>query len=189
MAIKVIKHGTKKFPQNCTCPECHCEFTFESEDLRIDYSLCLTTYPVQYRRYVICPDCGKRIYIDTISEEPEGVPSPRIVYKACQNSRCNPYLDPLYADHSFNKGPSSGIITIAPGTSEIKYPKSSAVCPENPGDAGFVTLGELKNILNDYELKPEKKGTAGFNPNLHITPSSTTSATSVNAGKKVTTHS
>lgn len=61
--IKIIKHG-KIFKK--VCPECGCEFTFETEDLHTDYSVCLTTYPCQYNRYVICPECGKRIHYDTI---------------------------------------------------------------------------------------------------------------------------
>ena len=77
--IKVIKHGTKpKFTK--LCPHCGCEFEDEIEDLQTDYSLCLTSYPGQYRRYILCPDCGERIEHDTIMCNP---PMPKVVY--CNN--------------------------------------------------------------------------------------------------------
>jgi len=65
MAIKVIKHGKKPVMKR-TCSVCGCEFEFELEDLQTDYTITLTSYPSQYRRYVICPDCGERIYYDTV---------------------------------------------------------------------------------------------------------------------------
>ena len=79
MAIKVIKHGKVKWPQRKICKNCGCEFEFDEKDLHIDYSLCLTSYPVQYKRYVICPDCGEVIFVDTISSteiEEKDYPNP-----------------------------------------------------------------------------------------------------------------
>ena len=76
MAIKVIKHGKKPVMKR-TCSVCGCEFEFELEDLQTDYTITLTSYPSQYRRYVICPDCGERIYYDTIfapSRDPWTIP-------------------------------------------------------------------------------------------------------------------
>ena len=69
MAIKVIKHGEKpKFKK--TCPNCGCEFEYEMEDLQTESNWSLTslsyTYPPRKRRIVICPDCGERLYHDTI---------------------------------------------------------------------------------------------------------------------------
>lgn len=65
--IKVIKHGNKpKFTK--TCPHCGCEFEYEVEDLKTDYSMCLTSYPGQYHRYILCPDCGERIEHDTVRQ-------------------------------------------------------------------------------------------------------------------------
>ena len=68
MSIKILKHGKKPFPRNCTCNECQCEFTYELEDLKTENDICLTSYPAQYRRYVVCPECGKRIYVDTVRD-------------------------------------------------------------------------------------------------------------------------
>lgn len=60
MSIKIIKEGkVKKFTK--TCPDCGCEFEYETSDLHIDYSVGLTTNPVQYSTYVICPCCGRHI--------------------------------------------------------------------------------------------------------------------------------
>ena len=64
MAIRIIKEGKKtKFTK--TCPDCGCEFEYEAEDLKVDYTICLTTYPCQYNTYVICPCCGKHIHHGT----------------------------------------------------------------------------------------------------------------------------
>ena len=61
MAIKIIKEGkTTKFTK--TCPRCGCEFEYEEEDVKVDSSVCLTSYPAKYATYVICPCCGK--YLD-----------------------------------------------------------------------------------------------------------------------------
>ena len=70
MAIKIIKEGKKKEKEifKKTCEKCGCIFEFEEEDLHIDYRLCLTTYPSQYQRYIICPCCGNRIYHDNVFE-------------------------------------------------------------------------------------------------------------------------
>ena len=61
MAIKVIKQGKiTKFTK--TCPDCECEFEYEQDDIKVDYSCCLTTYPCKYGTYVICPCCGKHLH-------------------------------------------------------------------------------------------------------------------------------
>lgn len=66
--IKILKEGRpQKF--TTTCPDCGCEFEYELEDVKTDYSICLTTYPGQYNTYVICPCCGKHIHHGTIKAE------------------------------------------------------------------------------------------------------------------------
>ena len=66
MAIKIIKQGKiTKFTK--TCPDCGCEFEYEEEDLKVDTSMCLTTYPCQFSTYVICPCCGKHLHHGYIS--------------------------------------------------------------------------------------------------------------------------
>lgn len=64
--IKIIKEGKiTRFKK--TCPDCGCEFEYETSDLIPDYSVCLTTFPSQYSTYVICPCCGKHIRHGVIS--------------------------------------------------------------------------------------------------------------------------
>lgn len=64
--IKIIKEGKiTRFKK--TCPDCGCEFEYETSDLIPDYSVCLTTFPSQYSTYVICPCCGKHIHHGVIS--------------------------------------------------------------------------------------------------------------------------
>ena len=61
MAIKIIKQGKQtKFKK--ICPDCGCEFEYEQEDVNVDYTVCLTTYPGKYNTYVICPCCGKHLH-------------------------------------------------------------------------------------------------------------------------------
>ena len=60
MAIKIIKEGkVTKFTK--TCPDCGCEFEYEQEDVNVDYTVFLTSYPGKYNTYVICPCCGKHL--------------------------------------------------------------------------------------------------------------------------------
>lgn len=64
MAIKIIKEGkVTKFTK--TCPDCGCEFEYETSDLHTDYSVGLTTNPCQYNTYVICPCCKRHIHHGT----------------------------------------------------------------------------------------------------------------------------
>ena len=76
MAIKIIKQGkTGNFIK--TCPNCGCEFEYEQEDVKVDSSVCLTSYPSQYSTYVICPCCGKHLdhgYISTC------IINPNVIY-------------------------------------------------------------------------------------------------------------
>ena len=77
MAIKIIKEGkVTKFTK--TCPDCGCEFEYETEDLHTDYSICLTTYPCQYNTYVICPCCGRHIHHGTT--QAKDFTYPNIIY-------------------------------------------------------------------------------------------------------------
>ena len=60
MTIKIIKEGkTGKFTK--TCPNCGCKFEYEQGDVKVDSSVCLTSYPGKYSTYVICPCCGKHL--------------------------------------------------------------------------------------------------------------------------------
>lgn len=59
--IKIIKEGKITIFKK-TCPDCGCEFKYEASDLITDYNVCLTTSPLKYGTYVICPCCGKHIH-------------------------------------------------------------------------------------------------------------------------------
>lgn len=76
MAIKIIKQGQiERFTK--TCPNCGCEFEYEQEDVKVDSSVCLASYPGQYGTYVICPCCGKHLdhgYISTC------IVNPNVIY-------------------------------------------------------------------------------------------------------------
>ena len=76
MAIKIIKQGKQtKFTK--ICPDCGCEFEYEQEDVKVDSSVCLTSYPAQYRTYVICPCCGKHLNHGYISSY---IVNPNVIY-------------------------------------------------------------------------------------------------------------
>lgn len=74
MAIKIIKEGNKK-TFTAVCPECGCEFEYDTSDLDQDWSL--NSYPSQYKRYVKCPCCHEKVYHDKFDQYPGG---PNIFY-------------------------------------------------------------------------------------------------------------
>ena len=84
--IRILKEGK---PQKyiTTCSECGCEFEYELEDVKIEYSICLTSYPGKYNTYVICPCCGTPIHHDIVQEKVE---VPKIDYpsKEIENNPC-----------------------------------------------------------------------------------------------------
>ncbi len=80
MAIKIIKHGIKKFI--ATCPVCGCEFEYECEDVR---AAC--------QKQVKCPDCGEWVMHKKI-EPQENVSD--IAVQNCRKSCSERYAD--YAD-------------------------------------------------------------------------------------------
>lgn len=63
--IKIIKQGKPKHFTK-TCPKCDCEFEYDFEDVVIDSSICLTTYPCKFKSFVKCPCCGELIFHDFI---------------------------------------------------------------------------------------------------------------------------
>lgn len=88
--IKIIKHGKcQKFTK--TCDECGCEFEHTLEDVETDYTMALTTSPVQYERYVKCPECGKPIFHDRVVDKLPDFPFETVLTsngtwgKSCEN--------------------------------------------------------------------------------------------------------
>lgn len=64
--MKVLKHG-KYYNENkeidCICG---CKYQYEENDIITDGRTALTTNPLQYRRYVICPECRAITYLSNI---------------------------------------------------------------------------------------------------------------------------
>lgn len=61
--IKIIKSGKKEF--HATCPNCGCEFTYETEDLNgTDYDGV---------NYVKCPECGTPVSHSVINTQPRPI--------------------------------------------------------------------------------------------------------------------
>lgn len=59
--MKIIKHG--KVNRVVTC-NCGCEFEFDMGDINIEcYLTYNSTNGQEQKNYVICPDCGAKIYI------------------------------------------------------------------------------------------------------------------------------
>lgn len=55
MAIRVIKHGTKRVVE---CINCGCLFEYEKEDInsvQLKYN--------EYKNYVVCPDCRDKVEV------------------------------------------------------------------------------------------------------------------------------
>lgn len=73
--MKIIKHGTVNRVN--VCGNCQCEFEYDNNDIRVETPLYSTA--VESYRYVLCPDCGAKIYIDqqtsTVPTTPYNPPS------------------------------------------------------------------------------------------------------------------
>ena len=95
MAIKIIKQGKQtKFTK--ICPDCGCEFEYEQEDVKVDHSCCLTTYPPKYNTYVVCPCCGKHLhhgYTETIDYSCYSYPNATYTTNETWSKDCDECLD------------------------------------------------------------------------------------------------
>lgn len=61
--MRVIKEGKKPVKEiEKTCPQCSCVFAYERKDVKAEVDRNITDY------HVVCPCCGKRIYVDAFSE-------------------------------------------------------------------------------------------------------------------------
>lgn len=61
--MKVLEHGMyydKKTKIRCSCG---CRFEYENSDIVLDKMLELTTFPPQWKKFVVCPECKARIFI------------------------------------------------------------------------------------------------------------------------------
>lgn len=135
--IKVIKHGQKEFTH--TCSRCGCEFTYEDEDIRAEATLgagLRHSSPC----YVICPDCGKKCYIN---DDNIGWPWPNIG----EPIPCNTPSDTVTALHPCSncnwwkkmKQPGFTYIGDTPCTWCQKSP-SKVTCDTIPSTLGYTAL-------------------------------------------------
>ena len=69
---EVIQHGAY-YNRTAYC-SCGCVFTYEEEDVIKDLSNGGSSANVPMLRYVICPECGARVYIPTIVTIPGYTP-------------------------------------------------------------------------------------------------------------------
>ena len=64
--LKILKHGNKYFKKKvAVCSLCGCEFEYENNDTETEKTYCIMTYPPTYKTYVRCPECDKRIFLNT----------------------------------------------------------------------------------------------------------------------------
>lgn len=69
---EIIQHGAY-YNRTAYC-SCGCIFTYDEEDVIKDLSNAGTVTNVPTLRYVICPECGARVYIPTIVTIPGYTP-------------------------------------------------------------------------------------------------------------------
>lgn len=69
---EVIQHGAY-YNRTAYC-SCGCIFTYDEEDVIKDLSNASIATNVSTLRYVICPECGARVYIPTIVTVPGYTP-------------------------------------------------------------------------------------------------------------------
>ena len=83
--MKIIKEGKTPKTHTNTCPLCSCEYEYEDSDIHTSDGLTTATIP-----YVICPWCGKRNNISSITTNwPTGIGDPIWPYPY------QPYAQPL----------------------------------------------------------------------------------------------
>lgn len=61
--MRIIKHGNINNIMICT--NCQCEFEYDDNDIKIELSEYITNSQI-CDRYVICPECGSKIYISSL---------------------------------------------------------------------------------------------------------------------------
>ena len=140
MAIKILKHGKKqKFTK--TCPDCGCEFEYEIEDLKTDYSICLTSYPGRYNRYVLCPECGFKIIHDTIMNE---MPRPLDIIYTNNTDPCEGCIN--------KDGPKDAFGNPVAGDSPCQWcPNSKTRVTCNVSEKSVTWLDPVMDPLNNTE--------------------------------------
>ena len=155
MAIKVIKHGQKpKFKK--TCPNCGCVFEHEIEDLQIEqnWSLNSYTYPAHKKRVVVCPDCGEKIYHDSIIDDIYPT-YPNVVY-------CNTptYTGALDCDKCPNKpDPNKIVIGDTPCTWCKKNMPYCTITGDTQSQKFNISVDNNKQKLEDNNFTPSAEYT------------------------------
>lgn len=61
--MKVLKHGIYYNDNRKIKCSCGCEFEYEEHDILTDRTLQYPTFPPQYRRYIVCPECHTTIIL------------------------------------------------------------------------------------------------------------------------------
>lgn len=59
--IKIIEPGTRTITE---CAECGCKFSYENEDIEKDGILLDNPFSFE-KTWVVCPQCGKEIVLET----------------------------------------------------------------------------------------------------------------------------
>lgn len=62
--MKIIKHGNLN--NIIICTNCQCEFEYNNSDIKVELSEYTTTSAI-CDRFVLCPECGAKIYIKSVS--------------------------------------------------------------------------------------------------------------------------
>lgn len=60
--MKILKHG--KVNRVITC-NCGCEFEYDEHDIQYGFNNAITVVTGWNSAYVICPDCGAKIFIQS----------------------------------------------------------------------------------------------------------------------------
>ena len=105
---EVIQHGAY-YNRTAYC-SCGCVFTYEEEDVIKDLSNGGSSANVPMLRYVICPECGARVYIPTIVTIPGYTPPQPSVPQTPQQ----PYYwppDPFWSKPMCDSGSTKSTIT------------------------------------------------------------------------------
>lgn len=89
--MEILEHGIYYNECNETTCSCGCKFRYETSDICVDNTLALTSNPPLYNRFIICPECGSKIYLNTFTHSKTFSAGNTYFYKELGNSIAKVY--------------------------------------------------------------------------------------------------
>ncbi len=69
--MEILEHGNNYYNDDSgtiICENCNCKYKYDKNDIIVDATYSLTSYPAQYKRYIKCPECYSKVFLSNIYE-------------------------------------------------------------------------------------------------------------------------